>query len=223
MTSPSQDNQVHVPRASEAAEAFAVVAGSMDDLAARRLMALLGHALSAPTNALLLHTRLGLLVELIDDTAEVPKSHQYDRLRRARAERGESWPDRTELADAYGSWIKAVRAAMRYVFTSGLGSGVGHSQEHLRVATNDYSRHEVLDAIVSCREWLGPWAQPTDWPTSGEYFEWATLRRRAAWSRRDRATGRPVDVRLPGKKAVMRWFATYEDAVAAAIRERGPR
>lgn len=164
--------------------------------------------------------RIGLLVELLDATGEVPKGEVYDAERARRADRGEIWPQRTTLIKSFGNdWNTAVRAAMRHLH--GAHSAVLPWKPQPLERYGPYDREEVLAAIAQCRRELGDWV-PGDWPTWLEYRSWMRLRSEIA-----RTGGHPRP-RIPSSPTIDRWCGGYRRAVEilkgrerAAISQRG--
>lgn len=205
------------PSPQERAEAYEVVCASMPDEEALQLLLLLGFRLKAKTNARLREARLGLLVEMLDENAYVPKSSEYDREVERRASMGQEWPDHRELGRAYGTWLGAVVAAARHYFAVGGARGVPHTYAYARLPRPAFTPPMVIDAITRCRDALGPWPSIYDWPTEQDYFAWAKIQRRLAWSITD-DDGIPVrDPLLPDRQAFFKQYPTYERAVSVAI------
>lgn len=155
--------------------------------------------------------RLGLLIEILDFSGEVPRGEVYDAERMRRARRGEIWPERTTLIKSYGNdWHAVVRAAMRHLHAAPgpvLPRGF-QPLEHY----GPYDREEVLAAIARCRQELGDWV-PGDWPTWPEYHAWMRLRCEVA---RVGGSRRP---RIPSRPTIKRWCGSYARATEI-LRER---
>jgi hypothetical protein len=189
--------------ASECAQVLASLVPKLPEVTARTLMQLLGHHLAAPSAALRRQARLGLLIEMVA-RGTVPNTDQYMAERDLRRQRGENWPTYSVLINAYGHWLAAQKAAIKLV-EIGSRARVATSHHHARFR-RDTLRQEVPEAIMKCRDKLG------DWPTEWEYYEWASLARRAA-----RAAGKP-EPHLPSSGPVNKLFGNYDEAVAAAKR-----
>jgi hypothetical protein len=134
-------------RAKEASEAAQQLVRLVSDKAAfpKRaaddLQELLGHDLARPNRGERRQARLGLLIELVSDAAEdqLITTTLYDQVRAKTKERGEDWPDSSNLVRAYGHWLAAVRAATRFWF-DGSKANVPHlypEQPH------DYQPQEI--------------------------------------------------------------------------------
>lgn len=202
---------------SERAEAWEIAAEKLPDHEALQLLHLLGFHMRRKTVARVREARLGLLVEIMDHTGQVPTSTEYDQACKDRAQKGQEWPGHQDLCRAYVDWIGAVKAAARHIFDTGARGGVPSSYGHSRVARDEYLPHEIIDAIIRCRDGLGPWPTIRDWPSERDYFAWAEIQRRLAWDRTDE-DGVPVaDPRLPSRKSFFKKYPSYERAVSVAI------
>jgi hypothetical protein len=114
----------------------------------------------------------------------VPSIAEYEH---ARIERP-AWPHHTSLSRAYGSWLRAVSAAVKLT---------SEPPRHARPAQQPRRSHSRADCVTSlqrCRAALG------DWPTAGEYQRWqvieAELCRRTGINHRTPPTERVVRNRL---------------------------
>lgn len=165
---------------------------------------LLAARLAEPTPAQRREARIGLLMELIEDTGEVPGAAHYDAARRKRQSVGEIWPSRATLNTIYGDWFTTCDAAMRLVFEGG-PPYCREGQHGARFAAA-YTRGEIVAAITRFRSDYGAW------PTSTQWVMWSQNLRRLA-----RRGGHP-DPRIPSMKPIRRRFGTYQRAVDVARR-----
>lgn len=198
------------PNPSETAQAIAAIAPALPAEVVEDLRRLLELTLAFPSPAERRENRLGLLLEIVAaGTGEIPLFDEYERVRVTRArETGAQWPAGTTLVRAYGSWIKAVKAAMRLHFKGGQGR-VPVSNHHQKFH-KPYTRGEVVAALVECHRVIG------DWPTQWEYVEWAQLQRRL-W--REHSGKEDVDKvrRVPSLKQIARLFGSFDRALEVAV------
>lgn len=174
------------------------------------LARLLSHSLASPTRAERREARIGLLTELVSNgTGEVPAVADYETLRQQRAADGERWPAASVLVTAYGTWLAAVKAAMRLHF-GGSAARVPRSYQHAMTRQAGYTRDQAIDAIRRCRRELGG-----EWPSQGEYDEWM---RTSRWAARLAGTGDP---RIPGEVQIRKLFGSWHRALEIARREHG--
>jgi hypothetical protein len=152
------------------------------------------------------YVRLGLLMELVaDGNGVLPATREYEAQRATRVNGGEDqWPAHSTLINAYGTWVRAVRAAMLLV-RDGTSSKVSSANHHSKFEPS-YSLKEVLDALIACRDAIG------EWPTEGEYTEWRRAARDLA-----RNAGKPAP-RYPVRNAWARIFPGWEEFLTAAKR-----
>lgn len=184
------------------AQAIASLVRALEPDAAEQLRTLLAHDLEAPSAAERRETRLWLLMEIVaSGTGERPLVSEYEDARAKARARGLDAPSSVALINAFGSWLAAVRAAMRMHFDSGR---VPSSNHHAKFRQPPYTRDEIVSALVRCHRALGGW--PTQW----EYAEWAALDRRLA-----RIHGKP-EPRNPSLKQIRRRFGKFSRAVEAA-------
>jgi hypothetical protein len=193
-------------KAGSATEAAQLMATMMADTtawpeeAARDLARLLGHGLGAPDSATLRHARLGLLVALVGSGEGLfVEAQAYDQVRAARLALGEEWPTASALSRAYGHWLVAVRAAMRFWFEGG-AARVAADHSHAR-RERPYTPEEVVSALSRCREQLQV-ASVSEW----EYDQWRRLCRKRA-----RRAGQAMP-RLPSLPVVRRHFGDFTSA-----------
>lgn len=197
-------------RPSELAEGLAMVARSLSPDAAADVERLLAHAVGLPKPAVLREARLGLLIEMVSDgSGLVPSVRDYLAAREQRRQRGEQWPAPSSLIAAYGSFLTAVKAAMKLA-TLGTPARVAPSHHHSREPSKAFTRTEAAAALRAFHDKHGYW------PRSQEWGDWSALSRRLA-----RQHGRP-DPRLPNLTALRRLFGTFERAIVVARRASGP-
>jgi len=191
-------------RPSDAAQALASLVQSADAVAVEQLAILLTHDLGAPSASERREARLALLMEIVScRTGATPSVADYEAVRSERRQRGDDAPSAVALINAFGSWLSAVRAAMRMQFRGG-AQRVASSHHHAKFRQPAYTRDEVVAALVRCHRTLGAW--PTKW----EYQEWAALDRRLA-----RVHAKP-EPRNPNLKQLRRLFGKFEAAVDVA-------
>lgn len=188
------------------AASFVALVPNLPEQTLRDLERLLLADLASPSGAELREAGLGLLIEMVaDGSGEVPPTEDYDRLRDERQLTGERWPDSTTLIRAYSNtWTIAVRAAMRLSF-EGSAARVAHTHKHGRGRGHDYTREEVLAALVWFRD-----EHNGRWPEATQFYAWGEQLRRAA-----RKGGHP-DPRIPTRPVVHRLFERFGLARAAA-------
>lgn len=191
---------------SEAAELIARLIPHLPEKTVLDLGRLLQRHTTRPDPGGARYVRLGLLMELVADGHGVlPATREYEAERAMRVSRGEDqWPAHSTLINAYGTWVRAVRAAMLLV-RDGTSSKVSSANHHTRFEPS-YSLKEVLDALIACRDAIG------EWPTEGEYTEWRRAARDLA-----RNAGKPAP-RYPVRGAWARIFPGWEEFLAAAKR-----
>jgi hypothetical protein len=184
--------------ASELAQGLAQILRPFPRQAIEDLERLLANNLGAPTPAELREARLGLLVELISTgDGEIPRTRAYDDLRRSRLEaNGERWPSASTLVESYGSFLAAVRAAMR-LHHNGSAARVPHTHRHAR-PYQPYTRDEVIAALRSFHDQIGSWPR-----SELEYLTWGETVRRA------RRHGGHSDPRIPSAKPIRKLFGDF--------------
>jgi hypothetical protein len=190
------------PSASELAQGLASIVHAFPPEAIEDLERLISNELGAPTSAELREARLGLLIELISTgDGEIPRTRDYDGVRKLRAQtRDEEWPAASTIVESYGSFLAAVKAAMR-LHHEGSAARVPHTHRHARPYKR-YSRNEVVAAIRSFRDQHGSWPR-----SELEYLTWATTVRRIK-----RNGGHP-DPRLPSAKPIRTLFGGFQRAL----------
>jgi hypothetical protein len=196
--------------ATETAQALATVVSSSawPQEAVRDLARLLGHGLASPTPAQLREARLGLLIELVSvGTGEFIDTDTYDTARERRVATGEECPTASGLARAYGHWLIAVRAAMRFWF---IGGSARVPADHSHVPAGPaYTPAEAIEALnVACEDLRCEVI--TEW----EYEEWRRLRRTAA-----RHAGTPLP-RFPSMTPIRKHFGGFDQALRQARAQR---
>jgi hypothetical protein len=191
--------------ASELAQGLAQILRPFPRQAIEDLERLLANDLGAPTSAELREARLGLLVEMISTAdGEIPRTRDYDDLRRSRLEtKGERWPSASTLVESYGSFLAAVKAAMR-LHHDGSAARVPHTHRHAR-AYRRYTRDEVIAALRSFHDQFGSWPR-----SELEYLTWGETVRRA------RRYGGQPDPRIPTAKPIRKLFGDFQRALAVA-------
>ncbi len=191
--------------ASELAQGLASMVHAFPQEAIEDLERLISNDLGSPTSAELREARLGLLIELIaDGNGEIPRTRDYDEMRKHRAQtRGEEWPTASTLVESYGSFLAAVKGAMR-LHHDGSAARVPHTHRHARPYKR-YSRDEVVAALRSFRDQHGSWPR-----SELEYLTWATTVRRIK-----RNGGHP-DPRLPSAKPIRTLFGSFQRALKVA-------
>ncbi|MGB0872456.1 MAG: hypothetical protein ACPGYP_04890 [Solirubrobacterales bacterium] len=172
-----------------------------DPVAAFHLLEALSHNLATLFPPRERYAKLGLVIRLISvGTGEVPPVAEYDAARTEAEELGESGPSRSDLNYSYGSWSKAVKAAMETFYGN---SRVPTSTRHARLDEVAYSNDEVVEQLLVCRESIG--FAPNQW----EYEEWARvarlLKRRAG-----------LAPRIPGLVQIRKAFGSFDNAALAA-------
>jgi len=166
MTAPVQ------PEASRSALALATVAEALDETQGRQLARLLSMSMTTTTPPQRRRQRLGLIIAMLDNNAEIPSSPQYDAEHGQRALRGEEWPARRSITpDAFPTWLAAVKAAMH--IWHGRHRGISDSKRP-NWPNEPYTEAEFTDAFQRCHAFL------QDWPTPREYATWAELVRKHA-------------------------------------------
>ncbi len=155
-------------RINPAARFIARNARYWDPVAAFHLLEALSHNLATLFPPRERYAKLGLLIRLISvGTGEVPSVEAYDAARTAAKKLGESWPSRSDLNYSYGSWSKAVKAAMETFYSHGR---VSTSTRHARLDKVAYTNDEIVEQLFVCRESIG--FEPNQW----EYEEWGPRR-----------------------------------------------
>lgn len=188
-----------------AAQGLASILHAFPQQAIEDLERLISNDLGAPTPAELREARLGLLIEVVSSgDGEIPRTRDYDEVRKHRAQaKSEEWPAASTLVESYGSFLAAVKAAMR-LHHEGSAARVPHTHRHAR-SYKRYSRDEVIAALRSFRDQHG------SWPRSRlEYLTWA------ATVRRIKRNGGHPDPRLPSAKPVRALFGGFQRALAVA-------
>lgn len=194
--------------ATEAAQLIAQIVPNLPLETARELARLLGHEIAAPSRARLREARLGLLTELMSLRSDPrpPSEEEYNALRDQRAEIGQNWPTSRTLRNAYGHWLKAVRAAtnhLRGYNEDGKRITVPSSNAH-RGRHKSYTRQDILDDIKRARLAIG------DWPSEWEYEEFNRITRLLA---KRQGKTKP---RIAGLKQIRNEFGDYARAREAA-------
>lgn len=152
---------------------LAPIVESLPEPLAWDLFRMLGHLLHAPTNTDRRYERLELIVRCVLADGAAPGIERYQRERADRAAHGEDWPEASVLIKHYAGWERAVRAALE-LYRIGTRSRVSHSARHLVDDTPDFTRFEMIEALISVQEKLG------HWPAKEEYRRWAQLERHVA-------------------------------------------
>jgi hypothetical protein len=193
--------------AGEAAQIIVQLVGdrqAFPDEAACDLKRLLANSLSDASPAERRVARLGLLVDLVvrdgEPTGEWISVEEYETAR-ARSKAGETWPSSSALSEAFGGWLRAVGAAMRFYRGGGqarVPASLTHARPHAR-----YEPREILSGLIRFRNELGVW--PTEW----EWTEYAPVRTRHA-----RRAG--VELRLASPKQIRKAYGTFDRTVRAA-------
>jgi hypothetical protein len=193
------------PSATELAQGFASILHAFPQEAIEDLERLISNDLGAPTSAGLREARLGLLIELISTgDGEIPRTRDYDGARKHRAQtKGEEWPAASTLVESYGSFLAAVKAAMR-LHHDGSVARVPHTHRHARPYKR-YSRDEVVAALRSFRDQHGSWPR-----SELEYLTGAATVRQA------RRNGGHPDPRLPSAKPIRTLFGGFPRALDVA-------
>lgn len=190
------------PRPSQLVAELAVWAPYLPEVTVRDLATLLGHVTALPSAASLREANLGLLADLVLERGEFIATKPYERERRKRAAQGESWKSATALANAYGSWAKAVSAAAR--LAAGGSEARVPANYHHATWSRSYTRQEITAALEVCHRTLEFWPTPTEW------LEYRRIIRLAA-----RAAGKEPP-RLPSLRPIERTFGSFERAISAA-------
>lgn len=193
---------------SEAARLLATTIKHWPGEAVSDLERLLAHSLTVRPAAIRREAVLGLLIQIVSGMkGEVPKLEGYDTIRRDRLGNGETWPSGSSLSRAYGTWANAARMAMRCAFGSPRGITTNSKRQALR---SQPTRADVLDSIRDCAADIG--GRPTQW----DYSDWLEV-------------ARELDVRAgfggiarPALTHVRRHFASWDDAIAAALPSFSP-
>jgi len=218
-TSPDDNRRARTSQASEVAQVLAQAVSSrgFPQSAAEDLSRLLGHSLADPGAGNRRNARLGLLIDLLSDgSGEVIVRDRYERERKRRRDTGQQWPSSSQLCDAYGHWLVAVRAAARFWFDGGHGR-VWSSHKHARqqkkgsLPRGGYLPREMMLAIIRFRDTVGDGKQ---WPSEWEYETWAAIQRQLA-----RRAGVPT--RVPGRQQIRRAYGSFDAAREAAKRWDG--
>jgi hypothetical protein len=185
------------------------VVASLDRDVLTGICELLGPSLVHPTSSLERQQLLGLLIRIVcdDATAEWIPKRRYNAERAVAAKRGEIWPEASTLAEGFGGWQRALKAAMDIAFRP--DSRESTTNRHATGHVGAYSRDECIQAVIRCALDLGYW------PTANEYSTWASLRRRMhAQSKRG------GDQRIPSLRPFTRKFGGFDavkrDAMEAA-------
>jgi hypothetical protein len=179
---------------------IAEVASDMPEKTRAELVRLLGHSVAMPTAQELREMRLGLLVELISETGELPSADCYDQLRNLRNENGAEWPRSTGLAAHYGTWTAALRGAVDVAFAE--TPGRVHATTPRLWPLRPYNRQEIVEALERASskvgQAIGQW----------EYVELRRVELRLAWS-----NGSP-DPRYPELGVIRKHFGGWDAAVS---------
>jgi hypothetical protein len=202
MTATKVASSVAPADASDLAQGLASILHAFPQQAIEDLERLISNDMGAPTPAELREARLGLLIEVVSSgEGEIPRTRDYDGVRKHRAQtRGEDWPAASTLVESYGSFLAAVKAAMR-LHHDGSAARVPHTHRHARPYKR-YSRDEVVVAIRSFRDQHGTWPR-----SELEYLTWATTVRQA------RRNGGHRDPRLPSAKPIRTLFGGFQRAL----------
>jgi len=184
----------------DACQMLAAIATDLPATTRSELVRLLGHSVAMPTTQELREMRLGLLVELVASTGELPTAESYDNARATRNTDGGDWPRSTGLAAHYGTWTAALRAATDVAFAETPG--------RIRASTprpwplRSYTRTEIVEALErSSRkvgQTIGQW----------EYVELRRVERQLAVR-----TGGD-DPRLPTLQVIHKHFGSWDAAIA---------
>lgn len=184
---------------SEAAQMIAEVATDMPEKTRAELARLLGHSVAMPSAQELREMRLGLLVEMVSETGELPTAENYDQLRELRNEQGAEWPRSTGLASHYGTWASALRAATDIAFGETLRRARARTPKPW--APRPYSREEIVEALdrssMKVGQVIGQW----------EYVELRRVERLLA------ARNGTDDPRFPELQVIHKHFGGWERAI----------
>ena len=198
---------------SPVAAVLAKLTSALPESAAGELERLLANSLGAPKAAELRERRLGLLVELVSQgQGEIPTVRRYEQSRQARmtdpraTPYDNAWPAASTLINAYGSFLAAVRAAMRLNW-DGSAARIPHTHRHAKPISKAYTREEVITALRKFRDDHGSWPR-----SELEYLTWGETLRRL------RREGGHTDPRIPTAKPIRKLFGSFERAVELAIR-----
>lgn len=143
---------------SEVAHALAGIVSSLPDEAVEDLRRMLGHELADQPMPERRHLRLGLLMKLaLSGTGEFIHVEDYEAARNARARQGEDWPASSTLSDAYGTWTKAVAAAMAVAFAGANMQRPSINNNHRHGNKPRFTMREVLETITRAHTALGDW------------------------------------------------------------------
>ena len=197
---------------SETARVVAALIPSLPPATVKDLARLIQRRLTMLDPRLDRYARLGLLIDIVSvGTGEVPPTYGYEDERRLRTEAGETWPAQSSLSEAYGGWVRAVKAAMYLAFDG--SSSKQPATHHNRLAPGrrcrpTYSHGEATAALNMCADTLGLW------PTEYEYDDWRRLSGDLA-----RRAGRPAP-RFPSRPSWIRLFGSWQAFEEAALRAR---
>jgi hypothetical protein len=187
---------------SETVQTIVALVPYLPDPTRIQLRKMLANSIAAPTAAELREARLGLLIELVTGgDSQDANTDSYEALRAKRAAAGQTWPSRSQLSRAYGTWLRALDAA-----TTLAGEATGGAPSHCgrpRVR-HRYSRRDLVLALQRSHIALGMWPSPR------EYQRWRSLAVRAA-----RNHGRAAAA-IPSHPVIARRFGTWSRALALA-------
>jgi hypothetical protein len=195
---------------SEKVTAIAALFPALPKEDAAQLRDLLAHHAAFPTAATVREERLGLLIELLIEGAEVPTADAYDEARAQRIAAGDDrWPHSTTLARSFGGRFRnAAIAAGRLCFEGGTArvpASFAHGGDHA-----EYTWPEVIAAV---RRFKTKWG---DWPHSfGELGEWRRLERRHA------AEHGLKDPRIPCRKQIVTLIGDSFDRLLELAQDGG--
>jgi hypothetical protein len=190
---------------SEAVHIVRNIIPGMGETTLRELRSLVAYSLAAPSSSELREQRLGLLVEMVAAApAHIPLSDEYDTQRHERLAAGQTWPSRSQLSRAYGSWLRAVAAAIE--LEQPQRTAPAPSYQARPVAGHPYTREDAVRAIARCCEEIG------HWPNQSDYLQWRRILRHMG-----RLYG-PGEPRLPDPKALRRLYGNWLHASEAAQR-----
>lgn len=191
----------------EACQLLAAIATELPERSRVELTRLLGHSVVMPTTQELREMRLGLLVELVASSGELPTTETYDHLRTYRNIEGAAWPGSTGLAAHYGTWASVLRAATDVAFAQTPGRIRAITPRPWPLRT--YTRAEITEALKRCSrkvgQTIGQW----------EYVELRRVERQLA------ARTGAEDPRLPALQVIHKHFGSWE-AAASNSRFEGP-
>jgi hypothetical protein len=102
------------PRISETARVIEALIPELPEETRTHLGRLIQAKLTVTDRHVRRYARLGLLAQMTSTgTGEVPTLRDYEAERERRAAAGEAWPSSDTLIQGHGSWVAAVKVAMR--------------------------------------------------------------------------------------------------------------